>query len=79
MRCFNDFLASKQCHADVCCRRHDYENFLALLLLPQGGRSAAVAIRAFNVEVAQVGGGQNFLFNADNENRNKLIGNIVRV
>uniref|UniRef100_A0A0P4VY62 NADH dehydrogenase (ubiquinone) complex I, assembly factor 6 n=2 Tax=Scylla olivacea TaxID=85551 RepID=A0A0P4VY62_SCYOL len=35
-------------------RRYDYENFLALLLLPQGARSAGTAVRAFNVEVAQV-------------------------
>lgn len=35
-------------------RRNDYENFLCMLLLPRGIKSAAFAIRAFNVEVAQV-------------------------
>jgi len=35
-------------------RRHDYENFLCMLLLPNTIKSAALAIRAFNVEVAQV-------------------------
>lgn len=35
-------------------RKHDYENFLCTLLLPHGTRTAAFAIRAFNVEVAQV-------------------------
>ncbi|MPC22984.1 NADH dehydrogenase (ubiquinone) complex I, assembly factor 6 [Portunus trituberculatus] len=41
-------------HCLDAVRRNDYENFLALLLLPQGARSAGVAVRAFNVEVAQV-------------------------
>lgn len=41
-------------HCMDIVKRHDYENFLALLLLPQTGRSAAMAIRAFNVEVAQI-------------------------
>lgn len=35
-------------------RRNDYENFLCTLLLPHNIKSAAFAIRAFNVEVAQV-------------------------
>ncbi|XP_032679148.1 NADH dehydrogenase (ubiquinone) complex I, assembly factor 6 isoform X2 [Odontomachus brunneus] len=35
-------------------RNSDYENFLCTLLLPHNIRSAAFAIRAFNVEVAQV-------------------------
>ncbi|XP_023931837.1 NADH dehydrogenase (ubiquinone) complex I, assembly factor 6 [Lingula anatina] len=35
-------------------RKHDYENFLCTLLLPESYRSAAFAIRAFNVEIAQV-------------------------
>lgn len=35
-------------------RKSDYENFLCTLLLPRGIKSAAFAIRAFNVEVAQV-------------------------
>ena len=35
-------------------RKYDYENFLATLLLPKTARRAAFAIRAFNVEIAQV-------------------------
>lgn len=35
-------------------RKHDYENFLPTLLLPKSIRSAGIAIRAFNVEVALV-------------------------
>ncbi|KAK4305184.1 hypothetical protein Pmani_022904 [Petrolisthes manimaculis] len=35
-------------------RRSDYENFMATLLLPQQARATAIAIRAFNVEVAQI-------------------------
>lgn len=36
-------------------RRHDYDHFLCSLLLPKSVRSAVFAIRAFNVELAQVG------------------------
>ena len=32
----------------------DYENYLAILLLPAAVRSAAFAVRAFNVQIAQV-------------------------
>ncbi|CAN7938037.1 unnamed protein product, partial [Ixodes hexagonus] len=35
-------------------RRHDHENFLSSLLLPADGRRAALAVRAFNVELAQI-------------------------
>lgn len=35
-------------------RNHDYENFLCTLLLPNSVRKSAVAIRAFNIEVANV-------------------------
>ncbi|XP_042219033.1 NADH dehydrogenase (ubiquinone) complex I, assembly factor 6-like isoform X6 [Homarus americanus] len=35
-------------------KQNDYENFLSVLLLPQNARATAVAIRAFNVELAQV-------------------------
>jgi len=35
-------------------RKSDYENFLCTLLLPRNIKSAAFAVRAFNVEVAQV-------------------------
>lgn len=35
-------------------RTHDYENFLCTLLLPKAARSAAFAVRAFNIEVARV-------------------------
>lgn len=43
-------------HANTCYlfRKSDYENFLCTLLLPRSIKSAALAIRAFNVEVAQV-------------------------
>lgn len=34
-------------------KKHDHENFLCTLLLPQPIRSAAVAVRAFNVEVSK--------------------------
>ncbi|CAL4060580.1 unnamed protein product, partial [Meganyctiphanes norvegica] len=35
-------------------RKYDYENFLATLLLPKGCRQSAIAVRAFNIEVAQI-------------------------
>uniref|UniRef100_T1IUF8 NADH dehydrogenase (ubiquinone) complex I, assembly factor 6 n=1 Tax=Strigamia maritima TaxID=126957 RepID=T1IUF8_STRMM len=35
-------------------RRYDFENFLCSLLLPSNIRSTAFAIRAFNIEIAQV-------------------------
>lgn len=35
-------------------RKHDYENFIATLLLPPGPRQSTIAVRAFNVSVAQV-------------------------
>ncbi|XP_018392080.1 PREDICTED: NADH dehydrogenase (ubiquinone) complex I, assembly factor 6 [Cyphomyrmex costatus] len=47
----------KQTPAEYCLqlvRKSDYENFLCTLLLPHSIKSAAFAIRAFNVEVAQV-------------------------
>ena len=37
------------------CRKHDYENYLCCLLLPKQQQRVAFAVRAFNVEVAQVG------------------------
>lgn len=41
------------CH----CRSHDYENFLATLLINgQSKRRGAFAVRAFNVEIAKVAG-----------------------
>ncbi|KAJ2953724.1 hypothetical protein O0L34_g1347 [Tuta absoluta] len=42
---------------DYCAnivRQHDYENFLATLLLTNAIRSPALVIRAFNVEVARI-------------------------
>ena len=36
-------------------RKHDFEHYLCCLLLPKKAQAAAFAIRAFNVEVAQVG------------------------
>ncbi|XP_012279840.1 NADH dehydrogenase (ubiquinone) complex I, assembly factor 6-like [Orussus abietinus] len=47
----------RQTPAEYCLnlvRTNDYENFLCTLLLPKSIRSAAIAIRAFNVEVALV-------------------------
>ncbi|KAL6260608.1 hypothetical protein P5V15_008128 [Pogonomyrmex californicus] len=47
----------KQTPTEYCLqlvRKNDYENFLCTLLLPRNVKSAAFAIRAFNVEVAQV-------------------------
>ncbi|XP_071537755.1 NADH dehydrogenase (ubiquinone) complex I, assembly factor 6 [Panulirus ornatus] len=35
-------------------KQNDYENFLSVLLLPQNARATAVALRAFNVELAQI-------------------------
>ncbi|CAM1330095.1 NDUFAF6 (predicted) [Pycnogonum litorale] len=42
---------------EVCqetVRKYDHENFLCTLLLPEHVRSAAIVIRAFNVEIAQI-------------------------
>lgn len=36
-------------------KKHDYENFLATILLPSEYRNDALAVRAFNVELALVG------------------------
>ncbi|KAK2141392.1 hypothetical protein LSH36_1109g00039 [Paralvinella palmiformis] len=44
-------------HPQYCCdvvRKGDYENYLTCLLLPNDARTSAFAIRAFNVEVAQI-------------------------
>lgn len=35
-------------------RKFDYENYLCILLLPHSIRSTAFAVRAFNVELAQI-------------------------
>jgi len=35
-------------------RQHEYENFLCTLLLPEEARRGATAVRAFNIEIAQV-------------------------
>ena len=37
------------------CRKNDYENYLCCLLLPKQLQRITFAVRAFNVEVAQVG------------------------
>ncbi|XP_076234315.1 NADH dehydrogenase (ubiquinone) complex I, assembly factor 6 homolog sicily [Calliopsis andreniformis] len=50
-------VAKKQTPSEYCMelvRKHDYENFLCTLLLPSEIRTIAFAIRAFNVEVAQI-------------------------
>lgn len=36
-------------------RKRDYESYLCSLLLPAESRSSALALRAFNVELAQAG------------------------
>lgn len=36
-------------------RKYDHEHYLCCLLLPREARAASFALRAFNVEVAQVG------------------------
>ncbi|XP_013168104.1 PREDICTED: NADH dehydrogenase (ubiquinone) complex I, assembly factor 6, partial [Papilio xuthus] len=38
----------------IPCRQHDYENFLATLLMTKAIRTPALVVRAFNVEVARV-------------------------
>lgn len=38
----------------VCYRKRDYEGYLCSLLFPTESRSSAFALRAFNVELAQV-------------------------
>ncbi len=35
-------------------RKHDYDHYLCCLLLPKSAQASAFAIRAFNVEIAQV-------------------------
>ncbi|XP_071652923.1 NADH dehydrogenase (ubiquinone) complex I, assembly factor 6 isoform X2 [Temnothorax longispinosus] len=46
---------TQSCAYTYCLsRNNDYENFLCTLLLPRGIKSTAFAVRAFNVEVAQV-------------------------
>lgn len=58
LRRLNTAVAKKrQTPAEYCLelvRKNDYENFLCTLLLPHNIKSATFAIRAFNVEVAQV-------------------------
>ncbi|XP_015190055.1 PREDICTED: NADH dehydrogenase (ubiquinone) complex I, assembly factor 6 isoform X2 [Polistes dominula] len=47
----------KQSPGEYCLelvRKNDYENFLCTLLLPKNIKAAGFAIRAFNVEIAQV-------------------------
>ncbi|XP_064640795.1 NADH dehydrogenase (ubiquinone) complex I, assembly factor 6-like isoform X2 [Lineus longissimus] len=44
-------------HAEYCMdtvRKYDYESFLCSLLLPSSARTSAFAVRAFNVDVAQI-------------------------
>ena len=38
----------------IILRRFDHEHYLCCLLLPQGSRAASIALRALNVELAQV-------------------------
>uniref|UniRef100_A0A3Q2TBY6 NADH:ubiquinone oxidoreductase complex assembly factor 6 n=1 Tax=Fundulus heteroclitus TaxID=8078 RepID=A0A3Q2TBY6_FUNHE len=39
---------------DICMLSRDYEGFLSCLLLPEEARRSSLALRAFNVELAQV-------------------------
>jgi hypothetical protein len=41
-------------HSKAKCRKHDYEHYLCALQLPPQARAASFALRAFNVETAQV-------------------------
>ncbi|XP_050598479.1 NADH dehydrogenase (ubiquinone) complex I, assembly factor 6 [Bombus affinis] len=55
--CVRHSSSTKQTPATYCSelvRKHDYENFLCTLLLSNKNEAAAFAIRAFNVEVAQI-------------------------
>ncbi|XP_035679085.1 NADH dehydrogenase (ubiquinone) complex I, assembly factor 6-like [Branchiostoma floridae] len=48
---------TRQSHGQYCMdlvRKHDYENYLCVLLLPSTAHQAAFAVRAFNVELALV-------------------------
>ncbi|XP_078690005.1 NADH dehydrogenase (ubiquinone) complex I, assembly factor 6-like [Branchiostoma floridae x Branchiostoma belcheri] len=48
---------TRQSHGQYCMdlvRKHDYENYLCVLLLPSAAHQAAFAVRAFNVELALV-------------------------
>ncbi|ALC49826.1 CG15738 [Drosophila busckii] len=51
-----DKFGAKYCMSLV--EKYDYENYLSTLLLPQGMRPAAFALRAFNVEVSRSVSGQ---------------------
>lgn len=50
---FNIFIKINSLCA-IFFRKHDYENFLCTLLLPNNLRTFAFAIRAFNTEIALV-------------------------
>ncbi|XP_026324777.1 NADH dehydrogenase (ubiquinone) complex I, assembly factor 6 [Hyposmocoma kahamanoa] len=66
-RSFAQNLASSECALDYCTnivRQHDYENFLATLLMTKSIRTPALVIRAFNVEVARVQDQTNDQYNA---------------
>ncbi|XP_037094899.1 NADH dehydrogenase (ubiquinone) complex I, assembly factor 6-like [Pollicipes pollicipes] len=52
-----DFVFPRRSTSSYCLelvRKHDYENFLCTLLLPNQARAGVFAIRAFNVELARV-------------------------
>lgn len=42
-------------NALIYSRKRDYEGFLCALLLPAESRASVLALRAFNVELAQAG------------------------
>ncbi|KAJ0181950.1 hypothetical protein K1T71_002672 [Dendrolimus kikuchii] len=56
-RSFTKTVTSSEDSISYCAnivRQHDYENFLATLLMTKALRSPALVIRAFNVEVARI-------------------------
>ena len=51
------FVNESERNLDYCfkkVRQYEFENFLCTLLLPEEARRGAIAIRAFNIEIAQV-------------------------
>ncbi|KAI4465623.1 nadh dehydrogenase (ubiquinone) complex i assembly factor 6 [Holotrichia oblita] len=51
------FIRRKSTSASYCLdsvKKYDYENFICTLLLKDTGRSSAIAVRSFNIEVARV-------------------------
>ena len=54
----SSFVDENARNLDFCfkkVRQYEFENFLCTLLLPEKARRGAIAVRAFNIEIAQVG------------------------